>query len=120
MILPQITMQRIYDPDTGGSTRILVDRLWPRGISKERAELDLWLRDVAPSNELRKWYNHDPEKTAEFQRRYREELQAPEQAAAFAELQRLALAEPLVLLTASKTLDISHAAFLQELLTGAA
>ena len=66
-----IKIKRIYDaptPDDG--FRILVDRLWPRGVSKEKAKVDLWLKEIAPSNELRKWYGHDPKKWAEFRKRY--------------------------------------------------
>ncbi len=70
-----IRIKRAYPPaDEDDGFRILVDRLWPRGISKERAKLDLWLKDVAPSNELRKWFAHDPERWTEFQAKYREEL----------------------------------------------
>ena len=71
----RIVLKRVYEtasPDDG--VRILVDRLWPRGLSKERAKIDLWLRDVAPSNELRRWFNHDCEKWDEFRRRYFTEL----------------------------------------------
>ena len=68
-------MKRAYDPParTDGK-RILIDRLWPRGVSKARARIDLWLKDVAPSTELRKWFGHDPEKWSEFRKRYRAEL----------------------------------------------
>ncbi|MBX5326680.1 MAG: DUF488 domain-containing protein [Candidatus Bathyarchaeia archaeon] len=67
--------KRVYDlPDENDGFRILVDRLWPRGLSKEKALVDLWLKDIAPSNELRRWYGHDPEKWKEFKRRYFEEL----------------------------------------------
>ncbi|MCE5214967.1 MAG: DUF488 domain-containing protein [Methanobacterium sp.] len=70
-----INIKRIYNPaDDKDGFRILVDRLWPRGISKKAAKLDLWLKDVAPSNELRKWFAHDPERWDEFQIKYREEL----------------------------------------------
>lgn len=55
--------------------RVLVDRMWPRGLSKEKAKIDLWLKDIAPSNDLRKWFAHDPKKWEEFQKRYKEELQ---------------------------------------------
>ncbi len=70
-----LSLKRIYDAvsDDDG-VRILVDRLWPRGLSKDRAKIDLWLRDIAPSNELRRWYNHDPNKWDEFTRRYFSEL----------------------------------------------
>lgn len=72
-----IQIKRAYDPpgQTDG-TRILVERLWPRGIRKEALKLDDWLKDAAPSTELRKWFSHDPEKWPEFQRRYRAELDA--------------------------------------------
>jgi DNA-3-methyladenine glycosylase len=69
--------RRVYDepaPDDG--YRVLVDRLWPRGVSRERARLDEWAKDIAPSDELRRWYGHDPEKFDEFARRYRDELDA--------------------------------------------
>ena len=68
-------LKRVYEePSAGDGYRILVERLWPRGLSKERVAVDLWLKDVAPSPELRKWFNHDPARWQEFQRRYREEL----------------------------------------------
>jgi uncharacterized protein YeaO (DUF488 family) len=70
-----IQLKRIYEvPSPEDGFRVLVERLWPRGISKEQAQLDSWLKDVAPSPELRKWFNHDPAKWKEFQRRYTEEL----------------------------------------------
>jgi len=72
-----VHLKRIYDaPAPGDGQRILVDRLWPRGVSKEKAALDLWLKDVAPSNELRKSFGHDPAKWDDFHRRYTAELQA--------------------------------------------
>ena len=70
-----LTLKRVYqEPLKSDGTRILVDRLWPRGLSKEKAHLDLWLKDVAPSTELRKWFGHDPTRWPEFRKRYREEL----------------------------------------------
>ncbi|HEY3859843.1 MAG TPA: DUF488 family protein [Gammaproteobacteria bacterium] len=70
-----VHIKRIYlKPEKADGCRILVDRLWPRGLSKQKAKVDLWLRDIAPSTRLRKWYDHDPERWAEFQRRYRAEL----------------------------------------------
>lgn len=70
-----IRIKRAYDrPDKEDGTRILVDRLWPRGLTKDKAKIDLWLKEVAPSTELRKWFAHDPAKWAEFQTRYRKEL----------------------------------------------
>lgn len=117
-VAPKVRIKRIYDdpaPDDGA--RVLVDRLWPRGISKERAELEEWCKQVAPSTELRKWYSHDPAKFAEFGKRYRAELTDPEHAEALAHLRELARGpQGLTLLTASRALDISEAAVLAELL----
>jgi uncharacterized protein YeaO (DUF488 family) len=70
-----IKLKRVYEePEKYDGIRILVDRLWPRGMTKEKAALDLWLKDIAPSNELRKWFAHDPAKWGGFRERYREEL----------------------------------------------
>jgi uncharacterized protein YeaO (DUF488 family) len=70
-----IKIKRIYDaPSDDDGSRILVDRLWPRGLSKEKARVDLWLKEIAPSNELRKWYAHDPKKWAEFRKKYFNDL----------------------------------------------
>ena len=76
-----IRIKRAYElPDDTDDRRILVDRLWPRGISKEKARIDFWPKEIAPSNELRRWYGHDPEKWTEFRQRYFSELDAhPEQ-----------------------------------------
>lgn len=72
-----ITIKRVYEPyDKQDGQRILTDRLWPRGLTKEKAHVDLWLKDISPSTELRKWFNHDPKKWPEFQKRYRAELAA--------------------------------------------
>lgn len=72
-----IKVKRIYDPlDTADGCRVLVDRLWPRGLAKEKAAIDYWFKDLAPSNELRRWYGHDPDKWDEFRKRYRAELDA--------------------------------------------
>jgi uncharacterized protein YeaO (DUF488 family) len=70
-----LKIKRIYDlPEKDDGYRVLVDRLWPRGVSKERAHLDLWLKEVAPSDALRKWFGHDPKRWAEFTAKYRKEL----------------------------------------------
>jgi uncharacterized protein YeaO (DUF488 family) len=74
---PNLKLKRVYDPaakDDG--MRILVDRVWPRGVAKEKAKIDLWLKDVAPSTALRKWFGHDPQRWAEFRERYFRELDA--------------------------------------------
>lgn len=73
--LMEVKIKRVYDePDKEDGKRILVDRLWPRGLTKEKADIDLWLKEVAPSTGLRKWFGHDPDKWDEFQKRYRQEL----------------------------------------------
>ena len=79
-----IRTKRIYEAsDENDGIRILVDRLWPRGIKKESASIKEWKKEIAPSNELRKWFNHDPEKYPEFRRKYMEELDASEDAERF-------------------------------------
>jgi uncharacterized protein YeaO (DUF488 family) len=114
----QVQVRRVYDPpEPDDGQRVLVDRLWPRGLSKQRARLDDWCKDIAPSTELRKWYGHEPERYAEFARRYRDELEDPDRAAALAGLRELASAGRLTLLTATKRSDISEAAALADLLT---
>jgi uncharacterized protein YeaO (DUF488 family) len=76
-----IKLKRAYEkPSRDDGVRILVERLWPRGLSKQRAALDLWLKDVAPSPELRKWFSHDPAKWEQFQKRYWKELQEKNEA----------------------------------------
>jgi uncharacterized protein YeaO (DUF488 family) len=115
---PRVRVRRAYDPpEADDGQRVLVDRLWPRGLSKERAHLDEWCKDVAPSTELRKWYGHDAERYEEFARRYRAELDHPARAAAFARLRDLAGGGPITLLTAAKRSDISEATVLADLLT---
>jgi uncharacterized protein YeaO (DUF488 family) len=115
----QVQVGRIYDePRSTDGRRVLVDRLWPRGVSKERAGLDEWCKAVAPSAELRTWYAHDPAKFEEFSRRYRAELSQPPAAEAFASLQELVRQGPVILLTAAKRADISEATVLVDLLRG--
>jgi uncharacterized protein YeaO (DUF488 family) len=70
-----VKLKRVYAaPDSRDGYRVLVDRLWPRGVSKEKAHIELWMKEIAPSDRLRKWFAHDPERWDEFQKRYREEL----------------------------------------------
>ena len=112
-----VKVGRPYDPrKRGDGLRVLVDRIWPRGLSKEAADLDEWCKQVAPSTELRKWYGHDADRFAEFGRRYRAELKEPERAAALSHLHELSQRRALTLLTASKRADISEAVILVELL----
>jgi uncharacterized protein YeaO (DUF488 family) len=113
----KVRVRRVYDaPRSEDGSRVLVDRLWPRGLTKERAQLDEWCKQVAPSTELRRWYNHDPDKFEEFSRRYRSELKDSERATALVHLRELADQAPLTLLTAAKRSDISEATVLADLL----
>lgn len=110
-------VRRIYDDvEPTDGARVLVDRLWPRGISKERAHLTEWCKEIAPSPELRKWYAHDPEKYPEFVAKYQAELESPDRARLIEHLRDLQQHEPLTLLTASKRADISEAEVLVEIL----
>lgn len=119
MPTPQVQVRRAYDaPESSDGKRVLVDRLWPRGLSKEKAHLDDWCKQVSPSTELRKWYAHDPAKFDEFAERYRHELQDPERAEALDQLRRDAAAGRLTLITAAKRSDISEATVLAELIQG--
>jgi uncharacterized protein YeaO (DUF488 family) len=115
----KVKVGRPYDKRVrGDGLRVLVDRIWPRGLSKENADLDEWCKDVAPSTVLRKWYGHDPDRFEEFGQRYRDELDRPERAEALAHLRELSQRRNLTLLTASKRADISEATVLVELLRG--
>jgi uncharacterized protein YeaO (DUF488 family) len=112
-----IRVRRIYDPaETGDGIRVLVDRVWPRGIRKEAAALHEWVKDVAPSTELRKRYGHVPEKFAQFEARYRDELATPAARTALDHLRTLAKDDALTLLTATRDVDHSQAAVLAALL----
>lgn len=118
---PVVRVRRVYeDPEPDDGARILVDRLWPRGLRKDGAALDEWLRDVAPSDELRKWYGHDPAKFAEFRRRYIAELTQPEAQRALGKLRGLAAKGPLTLLTATRDVGLSKAAVLADLIDAGA
>lgn len=116
---PTVRVRRVYDePEPRDGTRVLVDRIWPRGVSKDRADLAEWCKRVAPSTGLRKWYAHDPERFEEFSGRYRRELKDPEPAEALRHLRDLASDHPLTLLTATKHVEISAATVLAEILRG--
>jgi uncharacterized protein YeaO (DUF488 family) len=114
----RITCRRVYDdasPSDG--TRVLVDRVWPRGVRKQDAHADEWLRDIAPSTELRRWYGHQADRFAEFRRRYLAELRDPERREAAQHLCELARQRDLTLLTATRDVDHSQAAVLAEWLS---
>ena len=116
---PDVRVRRVYDdPEPDDGTRVLVDRVWPRGLTKDKARLDQWCKQVAPSTDLRKWYSHDPKRFEEFGRRYREELKDAERAQALQHLRELARSGTLTLLTATKHAEISEAAVLADLIRG--
>lgn len=116
----RIRVRRVYDPPSpGDGFRVLVDRVWPRGLSKQAAHLDEWAKDVAPSAELRVWYRHDPARFDEFRQRYTAELAEPGKLEAVSRLRVRARNGPLTLLTATRELNLSQAAILAELLTRA-
>lgn len=116
---PRVTIKRAYDgPAPQDGTRVLVDRLWPRGVSKDKAKIDLWLKDVAPSADLRAWYGHDPAKYDEFRRRYLEELAREPGKSAMARLRELAAQGPLTLVFAARDTEHANATVLHALLTG--
>ena len=114
--MSEVRLKRAYDPPAPeDGTRVLVDRLWPRGLKRASAGIDLWLKDVAPSAELRRWFGHDPKRWAEFQRRYRAEL--AEQPAALATLRGLmAKRRPLTLLYAARDAEHNNAIVLRDTL----
>ena len=112
-----IALKRVYDePEPSDGTRVLVDRLWPRGLSKERARVDLWLKEIAPSSELRTWFGHDPEKFAEFRRRYEAELAAETGHSALMKLRDLAKQGPVTLVFAAHDTEHANAIVLRDLL----
>ncbi len=112
-----IKLKRIYDPvDSQDGARFLVERLWPRGVSKEKAELAGWLKELAPSPELRKWYQHDLGRWDEFRRRYLEELAAPGQWPLLAQLRKTAREGTVTLVLAARDPEHSSARVLKDFL----
>ena len=102
--MPLIAVKRIYEPPSpADGRRVLVDRLWPRGVSKARAQLDAWMKDVAPSPELRRWFDHRPERWPEFRRRYIDELKSNP---ALGALRDMAAAGPVTLIYEAR--DAAH------------
>ncbi|MGV9992754.1 DUF488 domain-containing protein [Streptomyces sp. NPDC003374] len=112
-----VRVRRVYDPpEPGDGVRVLVDRLWPRGVSKAAARVDEWPKAVTPSTELRRWYHAGEGSRDEFRRRYEAELATPEAAEHLERLRELSRRGPVTLLTASRTPEDSHAAVLAALL----
>lgn len=112
-----IQLKRVYDkPARSDGLRILVERLWPRGLTKEKARIDVWLKEIAPSHELRRWYGHDPEKWPDFQRRYRAELR--ENKAVLKDLKQMVKDQTATLLFAARDTERNSAVVLQRVLAG--
>lgn len=111
----RVQMKRVYlESSREDGKRILVDRLWPRGLTKEKAGIDLWLKDIAPSNELRKWFGHDPDKWTEFRAKYHEELKSHGEQVAL--LRHEAAHGPITLLYGAKDEEHNEAVVLLALL----
>jgi uncharacterized protein YeaO (DUF488 family) len=110
----RIDIRRIYETDNATGYRLLVDRLWPRGVRKADADLAEWLKEVAPSTELRRWYGHDPDKFADFSDRYRAELTRPPALDAVRHLHDLARSRRITLVTATRDLTRSAAKVLRD------
>lgn len=112
-----LALKRAYeDPAVNDGTRVLVERLWPRGLSRERAHIDLWLKDIAPSTELRKWFNHDLAKFREFRQRYEAELNSTTGQQAFKKLRDLVSQEPVTLIFSAHDAQHNNAIVLYNLL----
>jgi uncharacterized protein YeaO (DUF488 family) len=110
-----IATKRAYEPASAlDGYRVLIDRLWPRGVSKAKARLDAWEKDIAPSAELRQWYGHDPSKWKEFKSRYSRELRAPRAKAVLDELLRRARRGRVTLIYGSRAAEISDVAVLEQ------
>ena len=112
-----IQIKRVYDDKSDDDGyRVFVDRLWPRGVSKEDAHFDEWIKELAPSTELRKWFNHKPERFDEFSKRYRKELK--EQDEKLDELRDIAKTKKVTLLYAAKDIEINNAVVIRDVLKG--
>ena len=110
-----IAIKRAYDkPSAKDGVRILIDRLWPRGLSKAKLKIDAWPRELTPSTDLRKWYGHEPARFAEFRRRYRAEL--AEHAKELDALRTMVKGRSATLITATREVDLSHAAVMRGIL----
>lgn len=111
----EIRVRRAYEePEKGDGHRVLIDHVWPRGISKEKAKLDEWAKELAPSGELRKWFDHDPERFEDFRRRYRAELE--KRGEELEELRERAKSEPVTIVYAARDEEHNNAVVLAELL----
>lgn len=115
--MPRIAIKRIYDaPAQEDGFRVLVDRVWPRGVSKKDAAIDLWAKDIGPSTELRKWFNHDPARWPEFRKRYQGEL--TDRIADLRQLLKECGRRPMTLLFSAKDTEHNQAVVLKDVLEG--
>jgi uncharacterized protein YeaO (DUF488 family) len=115
--MEHVQIKRVYDPPRkADGCRVLVDRIWPRGVSKHDAQIDLWMKDIAPSTELRKWFNHDPARWRVFQEKYQAELRQLSEK--LNELRARAQKERITLVYSARDTEHNQALVLQELLTG--
>lgn len=113
--LLHVKKKRAYEsPDSGDGVRILVDRLWPRGMSKSRADIDIWMKEIAPSDALRKWYGHRPERFSEFAKRYSIELHSGERREYLRRLREMAAHKTVTLVYAAKDEEHSNARVLAD------
>ena len=112
-----VALKRVYEPaEPEDGTRVLVDRLWPRGLRKDKADLDLWAKDVAPSSTLRRWFDHKPERWEEFEKRYRAELAAPEMQPQVEALRAMTRKGHVTLLYAARDESMNNAVVLRDYL----
>lgn len=113
--MPAIAIKRVYEkPEKSDGKRVLVDRIWPRGVSKEDAKLDDWVKDIAPTTDLRKWFDHKPERYDEFKKKYKEELRSKKED--IEKLQKIAKSEKLTLIYSAKNEEMNQAVVLKEFL----
>lgn len=113
--MPAIVIKRVYEkPEKADGKRVLVDRIWPRGVSKEDAKLDDWVKDIAPTTDLRKWFDHKPERYDEFKKKYKEELRSKKED--IEKLQKIAKSEKLTLIYSAKNEEMNQAVVLKEFL----
>ena len=113
-----LSIKRVYDKrESNDGRRILVDRLWPRGLTRERASIDAWAKDLAPSDELRRWFGHDASRWLEFKQRYIQELSSPEQGRLLDEIAREAVKSNVTLVFGAKDVKYNNARVLEELIS---
>jgi len=113
-----LKLKRAYEPvESTDGKRILIDRLWPRGVSKSEARVDEWLKDLAPSTELRTWFGHDPQKWEEFRKRYIKELSSPDKTGLLEDIARRARRETITLIYSAKDTEHSDVKVLEQLIT---